>query len=153
MKEKVEKNISNLSHLAKHKGIVLINNVPEEMQLYADSALLGEVIQNLASNAIKFCHRGDRVTFYQPDDRECTLAVADTGVGMSQEKIGKLFRVEEKTSTPGTAGEQGTGFGLPFSHDIIVAHGGDLFVESVEGEGSIFFVQLPIDVAETADLN
>ncbi|MBF8271247.1 MAG: PAS/PAC sensor hybrid histidine kinase [Magnetococcales bacterium] len=70
------------------------------------------------------------------------MAVKDTGVGIAQEQIKNLFKLEEKTSTIGTAGESGTGFGLPFSMDIVKAHGGQLTVESRLGEGSTFCVTL-----------
>jgi len=82
------------------------------------------------------------------------IAVQDSGVGIPEDLIPKLFKIEEKTSTPGTSGEKGTGFGLPFSQDIMRAHGGELQVKSVLGQGTTFFVQLPedpIDLKESMD--
>ena len=150
-----QKTFDNLSYLAKQKGVELENEIPPETCFFADFALFSEVIQNLTSNAIKFCNRGDKIRIFLPPDRPRTLAVADTGIGMSPEKQAKLFRIEEKTSTPGTAGEQGTGFGLPFCYDIIQAHGGNLSVQSTQGKGSTFFVELgnikPVAVIVEAD--
>ncbi len=143
LQKKVDKTINKLNFLAQQKGVNLLNEVPEHIQVYADAALLGEVVQNLASNAIKFCYKGDEVRFYVASESPCVLAIADTGVGIPPEKLPSLFNIEEKTSTTGTAGEQGTGFGLPFSHDIMVAHGGDLRVESEQGKGSTFFIHFP----------
>ena len=72
-----------------------------------------------------------------------TLAVKDNGPGISEKLLANLFNYEVKTSTPGSSGEKGTGFGLPLCLDILKGHGGDLIVESKEGEGSVFFLALP----------
>ncbi|MCP4700827.1 MAG: response regulator [Gammaproteobacteria bacterium] len=141
--EAVAAAIDSLSYLAKQKGVTLINEVPPGTRIYADPALYGEVIQNLTSNGIKFCNKGERVRFFMLPEEAASLAVEDNGVGVNPKVLPNLFRIEEKTSTPGTAGEQGTGFGLPFSHDIMTAHGGSLSVESELGKGTTFFVKLP----------
>ncbi|AUI67854.1 response regulator [Beggiatoa leptomitoformis] len=143
-RQKVEKTINNLSYLAKQKGVELVNDVPDDVRLFADIALLGEVMQNLASNSIKFCKKGDIVRFFVPADRPSTIGVQDTGIGIPAENLPKLFKIEEKTSTTGTAGEKGTGFGLPFSQDIMLAHNGGLTVESELGKGTTFFINLPL---------
>ncbi|MEO5329467.1 MAG: response regulator [Magnetococcus sp. THC-1_WYH] len=139
----VERVFSNLSPLATKKGITLVNDVTETARFFADPNLIGEVVQNLVSNAVKFSSRGGTITLYNPENQPNALAVKDTGVGITSEQIGKLFKLEEKTSTIGTAGESGTGFGLPFSMDIVKAHGGSLHVESSPGQGSVFLVVLP----------
>ncbi|MBI5815668.1 MAG: PAS domain S-box protein [Nitrospinae bacterium] len=128
---------------AAKKGVALINNIPPDRRIYADAILLGEVLSNLVSNAIKFSRNGDSVTLSVPEDEKSAIVVRDTGVGMAPETTGKLFLYDEKTSTPGTAGEQGAGFGLPLSHDIMEAHGGSLTVESKPDQGSVFFARLP----------
>ncbi len=135
--------IADLADLAERKGITLVNRLPKEARMYADPELLGQVLQNLISNAIKFCHRGGTVAIFMPEGEPSTIAVSDTGVGISHDRFGTLFKYEEKTSTTGTAGEKGTGFGLPLSNDIIAAHGGSLAVESTPGKGSTFSIRLP----------
>jgi len=135
--------LNHLNYLARQKGVELVNDVPEETWLFADPTLYVEVVQNLTSNAIKFCRKGDQVRFYIPENRSTVIAVSDTGVGIPEENLPKLFKIEEKTSTTGTAGEKGTGFGLPFSQDIMHAHNGQITVESVLGTGTTFFVELP----------
>lgn len=138
----IENVLNNLGYLARQKGIELINEIPAEHILSVDPSLYGEVVQNLASNGIKFCNKGNRIRFYIPEGRNMTVAVEDNGIGIKEESLPKLFKIEEKTSTPGTAGEQGTGFGLPFSQDIMIAHGGLLSVQSVYGQGTTFFIEL-----------
>ncbi len=149
-RESVEAVIQNLSYLAKQKGVELLNEIPSNTRLYADPALFGEVVQNLTSNGIKFCRKGDRIRFYMKD--ATVLAVEDSGVGIAEDALPKLFRIEEKTTTTGTSGEKGTGFGLPFSQDIMLAHGGQLEVTSELNQGTTFFICLPPmpqDIKET----
>lgn len=143
VRELVDNILKNLAYLARQKGVLLHNEIPENYNLIADPTLYGEVVQNLASNGIKFCNKGDSIHFYAPEERPGVIAVADTGTGITEDLLPKLFRIEEKTSTAGTAGEQGTGFGLPFSQDIMIAHGGKLSVESELGKGTTFFIELP----------
>lgn len=135
--------IENIMPLAEKKGITLQNSVPDNCRIYSDPDLFGEVMRNLLSNAVKFCKNGDQITLLCPDNEPSTLMVKDTGVGISEKRALKLFKLEEKTSTTGTGGEHGTGFGLPFSMDLMKAHGGHLSVESTEGKGSIFYASLP----------
>jgi PAS domain S-box-containing protein len=135
--------IGSISHTAAQKGIEIINEVPEAMRLYADQSLFDEVLLNLLSNAIKFCSSGDRVTFFAPPESQSAIAIRDAGKGINEAAIPNLFKHEVKTSTPGTAGEMGTGLGLPYSHDIMKAHGGDITVESAPGKGCVFTVILP----------
>lgn len=138
--------LNRLRHQADPKGISLINDIPLRTRIHADEKLLGQVLQNLVSNAIKFSHPNEQVRVYVPDDLPATIAVIDSGVGIPHDVIEKLFQLEEQTSTPGTAGESGTGFGLPLSRQIVQAHDGDIRVESTEGEGSTFFADLPLIV-------
>lgn len=135
--------MGHLSQLAKTKGIEMINEVPPGTRLFADPHLFGQVLLNLASNAVKFCEQGDRVTFFVPPEKETTIAVKDTGRGMNGYFLLNLFSHEVKTSSAGTQGERGTGLGLPLSHDIMQALGGTLRAESKEGEGSTFYAELP----------
>ncbi len=140
-RELAAKEIDFLAPLIIGKEVRLLNEVPEEVRLCADPALLAEVLQNLLSNAVKFSPKGGAVRVGYPAPG--VLAVADEGVGIPAEKRTKLFRYEEATSTLGTQGERGTGLGLPLSYDIVKAHGGELTVESAPGRGSIFSVRLP----------
>lgn len=129
--------------IALSKGVKLSAAIPEKTVIYADTILLREVLQNLLSNAIKFCRTGDRVNIFLPELKPHTIAVADTGIGIPSEMQKNIFKFEERSNRPGTAGEAGTGFGLPLSHNIMKAHGGDLRVESEVGKGSTFYIVLP----------
>jgi len=132
-----------ISFLAESKKIALNNNIPENTRIYADLELLEEVMHNLVTNAIKFSNKGDVISLFIPENEPTTIAVSDTGVGINPETIPDLFSYSKKTSTIGTSGERGTGYGLPLSQDIVKAHGGNLEVESQKGKGSTFFIKLP----------
>lgn len=134
---------SNFTELAQEKGIEIINEVPEGTRIYADSGLLGEVLHNLVSNAVKFCSEGDKVTIFVPEGDTPGIAIKDTGSGIDPKLLPDLFRRDVNTSTVGTGGEVGTGLALPICKDIVEAHGGTLEVETIQGEGSIFTVRLP----------
>jgi len=134
--------VNDLGLLAGEKGIEIVNDIPPGVRLYADFDLFNEVISNLVSNATKFCRTGDRITIFIPPGEKATIAVKDTGIGIRDDLLPDLFRHDVKTSTAGTAGEIGTGLGLPFSHDIMAAHGGSLTVKSKIGEGTVFYAKL-----------
>jgi signal transduction histidine kinase len=136
--------VDSLLALAERKGVTLINETKERTRIHADYNLICEVISNLVTNAIKFTRAGDTVTIYSPADNPGAIAVKDTGVGIPPRLIPDLFRHEVKTTTTGTAGEQGTGLGLPFCKDIMDAHGGSLSVESEAGKGTVFYIEFPI---------
>ncbi|MBF0135696.1 MAG: PAS domain S-box protein [Magnetococcus sp. DMHC-1] len=139
----VEDAIQKLEYISRKKGLQITNQIPEESRLYGDPALLGEVVQNLLSNAVKFSHPNGRIQLISPPDDATAIAVLDYGVGIPPEVLPKLFQIEEKVSTQGTMGETGTGFGLPFSFDIMKAHGGRLEAQSELGAGTTFTIWLP----------
>jgi PAS domain S-box-containing protein len=126
---------------AEKKGVRLVNETPANMKVLADNALVGEVLNNLVSNAVKFCRAGDSIIIGSADS--LTITVKDTGAGIPTKTLPDLFKPEVKTSTIGTDGEKGTGLGLPYCKEIMAAHNGDLTVESVEGKGTVFFMKFP----------
>ncbi|MBI5186516.1 MAG: response regulator [Nitrospinae bacterium] len=135
--------LMELKPLAERKKIVLASEIPPGTRLYADPDLLDRVIWNLINNAVKFCREGDNITLYIPPGEKSTIAVKDTGIGIAESRHAAIFRYEEVTTTTGTAGEKGTGLGLPLSRDIMEALGGTLELESEPGKGSVFYARLP----------
>ncbi len=117
--------------------------IPAGRHIYADHELIWQVMENLISNALKFTLPGGTVTVSAPEDRSYTFAVSDNGTGINKEMIPMLFRPDVKTTTLGTGGEKGTGFGLPFCHEAVAAHEGTVTVESETGTGTTFRVTLP----------
>ena len=109
----------------------------------ADSNALDTIIRNLVSNAIKFTEKGSITIGAITDKGEIKIYVKDTGVGMDVETSRKLFSEALFHTTEGTRGEKGTGLGLSLCKDLATKQNGQLFVESIPGEGSSFYIILP----------
>ena len=124
------------------KGVLLKLDVPQNARMFGDEELIREVIYNFVTNAIKFCRKGDTVSTTFSGDNKTVISVSDTGIGIEKARIDLLFNYDAKTSTAGTAGEVGTGLGLPLCKDIINAQNGKLSVESETGKGSSFVITL-----------
>lgn len=134
----------HLTHLADKKGIKLIVDISKDLTIYVDQFLMEGVLKNLIANAIKFCRKGDEIRVYDLVEKPVTLVASDTGIGIAKERLKKIFDMKDKAvSTQGTAGEKGTGLGLPLCREIIEAHGGTIEVESAPGEGSKFYIHIP----------
>jgi signal transduction histidine kinase len=102
------------------------------------------VLRNLISNALWFTNTGGEVKISTSTvDRFVEVAVSDTGIGISQDDLAKLFRIDKKFRKNGTAGEHGTGLGLILCKDLIEMNGGQIRVESQVGKGSTFTFTLP----------
>ncbi len=129
---------------AETKGISLINEIPGNINVYADSKILAIIIRNLISNGIKYTRNGGSVTCSAFTESGCTvLKVQDSGIGMSQELVNKLFKIGETITTEGTNHEEGTGLGLVICKEFIETLGGTITVESSVGNGTSFLVTLP----------
>jgi signal transduction histidine kinase len=142
--QNITKIIDVLSTTATNKNIALKNNVNENTLVYADSNASSTVIRNLVSNAIKFTESGGKVEIdAKITNDEVVFSISDTGIGMSQESISKLFRIEAHKTTVGTNNEIGTGLGLILCKELIEKHGGKIWIESEIGKGSKFNFSLP----------
>lgn len=116
----------------------------EGLRVRADRQMLEMIIRNLLSNAIKYSHPGGRVLLAaRRTDSGVEIAVSDEGVGMDSTTAASLFDFTERKSTPGTAGESGTGLGLQLCKELVEKHGGKITVESRPDEGTIFRFILP----------
>lgn len=129
---------------ARQKEITLERELPESAIAFADRPMLATVLRNLISNAIKFTRRGGRIVIgAQAEADGWRISVSDNGVGMSEDTVEKLFRIDQNHSTPGTDNENGTGLGLILCREFINRHGGDIQVESKIDHGSRFSFTLP----------
>lgn len=144
VRQLVEERIFMVSAAVGQKKVVILNELPENALVLADRALYGQVIANLLSNAIKFSRPGGVIRIYAAGEKSSAIVVEDGGVGIPAEIMPDIFRHEVKTSMVGTAGERGTGLGLPFCMDIMKAHGGTIEAELPPGGGSRFTIRLPL---------
>jgi len=141
----LEENKELLKAQAQAKKINLVNENKEALTVTAHQNSINTVVRNLISNAIKFTPEGGLIIVgMKRRDREVEVSVADNGVGMSPQVVEKLFRIDTKISTKGTADEKGTGLGLILCKDFIEKNGGQISVQSEVGKGTVFYFTLPL---------
>ena len=152
---KVEKGVINLAELgveiinlykdaADNKQLELVNNINENILVYADKYMIDTIIRNFVSNSIKFTNSGGKIIIkgvINGDNAE--VSVTDTGIGISIANQKNLFRIDEQFRRDGTANEKGTGLGLILCKEFIEKNNGVLWVESEEGKGSRFSFTVP----------
>lgn len=126
------------------KTIEIINEIDPTHQAYADPSMYLIVLRNLINNAIKFSHPASKIylkTTWAPS--HIITSVKDEGVGMSTDRLEKLFQTEHRFSTLGTSREKGNGLGLILCKDLVEKNRGRIWAESIIHEGSCFFFSLP----------
>jgi signal transduction histidine kinase len=148
----IKQNVGIESEVAKLKDIELVSNIPENVSVFSDLPMLNTVIRNLMSNAIKFTPRGGRIELgtmnssVGSQSADVCVYVKDNGLGMNPELLDKLFKIDKKSSRPGTEGEPSTGLGLLLCKEFVERQGGRIWVESEVGKGSTFYLTLPKEV-------
>ncbi|PID56297.1 hybrid sensor histidine kinase/response regulator [candidate division KSB3 bacterium] len=146
----LQHNENLFAHLAEQKNIQIISSAPEDSSAYADCSMVDTVIRNLLSNALKFTPEGGRVELtVARHDCDVEIAVADTGTGVPEEHLHKLFRLDAKYTRQGTDGESGTGLGLILCRDLVEKNGGRIWIESKAEEGSTLRFTLPCSASST----
>ncbi len=140
------KEISELySEQVQKKKIWIHNQIPENLEIRSDKGMLQAVFRNLISNAIKFTSEGGDIWLhYRSDKAYHFIDVKDNGVGMSDAVVRTLF-TNSTISMAGTNNEAGTGLGLSICKEFLSKDDAQLFVESVEGKGSVFTIALPLE--------
>lgn len=147
----VQRLTRDLQPLAEATGTRLINAVPEDCTVYADASLLSQVFQNLIPNAIAYTPDGEITIGAKEIGANGSGArvecwVHNTGAGIPEERIGKVF--DKLETDPERKG--GLGLGLAIVKQFVEAHGGTVSVESALGDGSTFRFSLPAQERETA---
>ncbi len=117
----------------------------DPLEVTLDAHRIEQVLNNLLSNAIKFSPAESRISVRVMEEAHTvTIAVQDHGPGIPEQELEKMFEPFERTSVKSTAGEKSSGLGLAIAKKIVEAQGGTLRVESEVGNGSTFFVSLPL---------
>jgi PAS domain S-box-containing protein len=129
---------------AKNKNINIILDLPESLCVTFDKKMISTVIRNLLTNAIKFTEsRGTIKITAKDEDNQVIISVEDTGIGISDNNLHRLFNLTEYFSTQGTNNEGGTGLGLILCKEFVEKHGGKMTVETELKKGSIFSFSIP----------
>jgi PAS domain S-box-containing protein len=129
-----------LQNFIKLKSINIKNELTKKTIVYADEDMIRSLLQNLLSNAIKFTNNGGSVRVYAEkiNDDKLLFNVEDNGVGINEEVLTKLFKIDQNITTQGTNKEKGTGLGLLLCKEIVEKHNCEITVKSKQGEGSCF---------------
>ncbi|HNP17874.1 MAG TPA: HAMP domain-containing sensor histidine kinase, partial [Fulvivirga sp.] len=133
------------SNMAKAKNIELTTLVSNNLALWGDKNTTRTIFRNLVNNALKFTPEGGKVSLLaELNGNSATVIVQDTGVGIAEEELKRLFEMDGKKSAYGTAGEKGLGLGLQLVYEFVEMNKGTIEVESEVGKGTKFIVNLPL---------
>lgn len=151
IQELIEEQFGLFQATANTKSIKLTANYSNIYQPYADLNHIRLVLRNLINNAIKFTQIGGTITVtcqnkYQDNNQVAEIVITDTGVGMSEDTVIKIFSKGQSFTSYGTSGEKGTGLGLLLCKEMIEKNNGQIGVISKLGEGSSFYFTLPVEI-------
>ena len=140
---------SALRPLAATKGVEFVTTVPPDISLArGDGGRITQCLMNLAGNALKFTHKGRVAIAVKARDGRVLYAVSDTGIGIARDKMSSVFS-EFRQGDASVASEYGgTGLGLSITKKFVEMHGGRIWLESEVGQGSTFFIEVPLRVGE-----
>jgi len=143
----IERVTGALQMHAKNKDISLSVELPKDLPhaVEADQALLHQAVYNLVENAIKYTPNGGEVTINLLSDADTlTFAIKDSGIGIPQDDLKRLFEKFFRGTNREALAQRGTGLGLAIVKSIAERHGGKVWVESELGKGSTFFLLIPL---------
>jgi two-component system, sensor histidine kinase and response regulator len=144
-----EEMISYIKSAKEKKNIAIELGIQPRTKVHADRNMIGTIMRNLVTNAIKFSPQDSYVRIYGgkinslPDEPLYQVVIEDNGIGIDPEKQVNIFNIGGSSSTPGTANEKGTGLGLLICKDMVEINGGTISVESQKGKGSKFIFTIP----------
>jgi PAS domain S-box-containing protein len=141
----LEDSLAMVTDMAHQKEISIKYAISTGTEIYTDENMFKTLIRNLVSNAVKFTPKGGEIVIqtFRRNDHSMEIAVKDTGIGIPQEMMKDLFSLEKNTCRKGTNNEPSTGLGLILCKDFVEKHGGEIWAESTEGQGSVFRFTLP----------
>lgn len=142
--EIIKTNIGLFKELANKKNVSVQLLGTDPVFVNADPGMVDFVIRNLLANAVKFVHKGGMISFdVKEQDGTVKVGVIDNGVGISEDNLEKLFRIDGKVKTAGTENEKGSGLGLIICKEFIQKNMGEIWAESIKNKGSSFYFTLP----------
>jgi signal transduction histidine kinase len=147
IKQVIEWNVSMIRHHAKEKNIAIEMNIEPHLKMMGDEIMIGQLIQNLAANAAKYNKPNGKIIInaYSRYAKQVVIDFIDTGIGIAQKDISKIFRKFTRLSSKEQKMTIGYGIGLAYAKRCALLHGGRIRVKSKLGVGSIFSVILPKD--------
>ncbi len=139
-----EKNLELISGVTLKKEII-IEKIIEEDQVFVDEMMFNTILRNLLSNAVKFTGIGGKISlFARKIDDWVKISIQDTGIGIEPKNIEKIFRIDSKFTSLGTEKEKGSGLGLILCKEFVEKLGGEIWLTSEIGKGTIFSFTIPV---------
>jgi len=141
--------LTMIQESARTKNITINFNVPDDLDVFADTNILQTVLRNLISNAVKFTRKGGHISLNAKvlDSENAEVSILDSGIGICPAMLDTLFDISNKSGRKGTEGEPSSGLGLILCKEFIEILGGKMKVESEVGVGSNFSFTIPIHAA------
>lgn len=134
----------NHSNIAQAKSINIVSSESNNLAVYGDRNMILLILRNLVSNALKFTPKGGDIRISaNKNDKMVKIEVTDSGVGIAPEKVKQLFSIDAKTTSTGTANEQGNGLGLVLCKEFVKLNKGEIGIESSPGKGTLVWFTLP----------
>jgi two-component system phosphate regulon sensor histidine kinase PhoR len=141
----------NLASRIEEKKLQIKNEIPAEVRVRADAFRLEQMLTNLLDNAIKFNRQNGEISIgCERSGGKDLIHIGDTGEGISEEHLPRLFERFYRTDKARSRDLGGTGLGLAIVKHLARLHGGEITVQSVADKGSIFTVELPIGSADAS---
>jgi nitrogen-specific signal transduction histidine kinase len=141
----VDTNLTRYQPVADIKKIKIKIDTAKNLKVHGDANMIDTILRNFISNAIKFSDQSGTVTIStRKNDNMANIRIKDDGIGISSSNLARLFQLDKKVQMQGTEGETGTGFGLHLCKKMAELNGGEIFAESIIGEGSVFSFTLPL---------
>lgn len=143
----IQENLDIFSNNIKEKNINIKLNLNKENRVFVDYNMISTVIRNILSNAIKFTNFNGKIeikTESVDNGENLLIEIKDNGKGIEEEYKDRIFSIDKKFSTPGTNNEKGSGLGLIICKEFVLKNNGDIYFKSKYGEGTSFFIKLPV---------
>ena len=143
----ISQNVNSFKGLTDQRGIGLTySGTPDLDMIFIDREKLKDILNNLIRNAYKFTEKGEIRVSLSREQNRIMIQVKDTGIGMRQEVLGKIFQRFQQGDGSRTRKYEGTGLGLAIVKDSVELMHGEISVRSVVGQGTVFFISLPLDL-------
>ncbi len=159
IQESVKHVIESVRYTADEKGIQLVTEFTDDVPYWVrgDQVRIGQILLNLVSNALKFTESGEvkasvKLLKETEDYSTLEISISDTGIGIPEKHLGKIFESFEQVKNRDTRSKVGTGLGLAIVKSLVEIQQGTISVKSKEGEGSVFTVILPFGKSERDEL-
>lgn len=136
-----------------NKNFVIVRDIiPDQVWIEADQDRMAQVLDNILSNAIKYSPDGGTITAsLSLRDGDALLSIADEGLGIPKDELPRVFSRFYRVDKARSRAMGGTGLGLAISKDVVVEHGGKIWVRSALNEGTTFYVSLPCEQVEVSE--